>query len=450
MHARTVLILILFGTFLVSVLFSFHYQISPTVDAKAYTRIARNMVAGHGYIENIENAGSPASDDAIVRVGPGYEFFLAGLYWFTDGQNLTIVWIAQALLRVLTAFFLYRLALLLFGSDGYGITIGLVAAFFIGFMPDLVVVGGMLLAETLFLTLSVVAIYYSILLLREEGNKYINLYAAGCLWGFAALVRPTAAPMVFLLAVILAYRKRWAHAGIVISITLLLLASWSVRNSLVYDKPLFTTTAGSYALWVGNNAGATGGYDKTPQIQRLIATHHSVELSKKAFGDYFAFIVHRPFKFIELQFRKTVLYFSLIRPMGLWIYLSNLPVDRIITLGLSAIATAFLFIFGAGGIYFYFRDTIRKNVYLLGVMALQPLVVIPTYVETRYRYPLYLFLALFAAYSIVSLYRRRDKIASFAKPIFLSLIVFIVITGIDILYSFNSIVEKIRFVINAI
>src|SRR3989338_518375 len=128
MRARTILTYILLGTFLISVIFSFYYKISPTVDAKAYTRIARNMVAGLGYIEHIENAGHIADDDAIVRVGPGYEFFLAGLYLITGGQNLPIVWIAQALLHVLTAFFLYKIALLLFSEHENRTRIALLAA----------------------------------------------------------------------------------------------------------------------------------------------------------------------------------------------------------------------------------------------------------------------------------------------------------------------------------
>ncbi|MBI4121336.1 MAG: hypothetical protein HY470_00025, partial [Candidatus Ryanbacteria bacterium] len=70
MQSRNILALMLLAIFLVSLAFSFHYRISPTSDAKAYTRIARNLAAGKGYIANLENAGDIARDDAIVRVGP--------------------------------------------------------------------------------------------------------------------------------------------------------------------------------------------------------------------------------------------------------------------------------------------------------------------------------------------------------------------------------------------
>src|SRR3989344_2102154 len=438
MHARKILIYILFGAFLVSIIFSFYYRISPTVDAKAYTRIARNMVAGLGYIEHIENTGRITNDDAIVRVGPGYEFFLAGLYLVTGGQNLPIVWVAQALLRVLTAFFIYKIALLLFSEHENRTRIALLAAGIIGFFPDLVVIGGMLLAETLFLTLLAAALYFSLLLLKD--GRRSHLYFASILWGLAALVRPTAIPMVFLLAVVLIYRKNWASAAIVLIATILFIGGWSVRNSLVYGRPLFTTTAGSYALWVGNNAGATGGYDKTPQIHELIDKYHSIELSKKAFGDYFAFLIHRPFKFIELQFRKTILYFSLLRPMGLWIYLADKPIDRAITLFASAIATVFLFIAGAAGAYFYFKEKVCTNLFLFGMIMIQPFVVIPTYVETRYRYPLYIFLALFAALAVMATLQKTIS----RKIILWVCLLFFLISVIDIAYSAQIFRERIK------
>lgn len=444
MQARNILILILLGTFFVSLIFSFHYRISPTVDAKAYTRIARNMAAGLGYIEHIENAGRPAADDAIVRVGPGYEFFLAGLYVLAGGQNLPLVWVAQALLRALTVFLVYKIARILFLNYENHTLTALLAAGIVGFFPDLIMIGGMLLAETLFLVLLAAAFYYSLLLLEERQNLY--LWASAILWGLASFIRPTAIPMILFLVAILAYQKNWTRVALLLLPTVVLLGGWSVRNSIVYGRPLFTTTAGSYALWVGNNSGATGGYDKTPQIQEFIEKYHSVELSKKAFGDYVAFLFHRPFKFAELQFRKTILYFSLLRPAGTWIYLADKPIDRIITLGLSAAATGFLFVFGSAGAYLYFRKKIQANLFFFGMFILQPLVVIPMYVETRYRHPLYLFLALFAAYALVVFFKRFSSL----RPFLWSLLVFIMISGIDVFYSFTTIVEKLRLVFSTI
>ena len=429
MRSRTILVLILAGIFFTSLTFSFYYRISPTTDAKAYTRIARNLAAGLGYIEHYENAGDPLRDDAIVRVGPGYEFFLAGIYWFLGGENWSVIWAVQAILRVLTAFFIFKLSLLLLGDEREGRSVGILAALIFAVFPDFIVVGGMLLAETFLMFFLIIATYYSIKLLNTGKTSYAIF--ASFFWGVASLTRPTAIPAVLLLAVLLAHRKRWKLAFVSLVFTILFIGGWSLRNSFLYGRPLFTTTAGSYALWIGNNADATGGYDKTPQIQELVSKEHSVELSQKAFRDYFAFIIHRPFKFIELQFRKTALYFSLLRPMGFWLYLNGKPIDRLITIGLSGAFTVLLFVFGVAGVWRYFRENIREKYFLLGAVLLQPVVVIPTYVETRYRYPFYLFLVFFAAYAVWLLWNKKIT----PKIILWVFILFLVVSAIDFLYS---------------
>src|SRR3989344_4465081 len=159
MQARNIIALVLLGIFIVSIAFSFYYRISPTSDAKAYTRIARNLAAGQGYIANLENADDIARDDAIVRVGPGYEFFLAGIYWFMGGENWSVIWAVQAILRVLTAFFIFKLSLLLLGDEREGRSVGILAALIFAVFPDFIVVGGMLLAETFLMFFLIIATY---------------------------------------------------------------------------------------------------------------------------------------------------------------------------------------------------------------------------------------------------------------------------------------------------
>ena len=442
LNFRTILIFICVFTFVFSAFFSFYYRISPTTDAKAYNKIATNLALGRGYIERKENMDNPKLDDAIVRVGPGYEFFLAMIYKFLDIQ-IELVWLFHAALRALTAYFLYKLSLQIFFDSSSKKIISLMGAALFGLTPDLIVIGGMLLAETLFLFLLVISVYYSILLLRHGKMSYVWL--ASVFWGSAALVRPTALPMMFLLVLFLAYKQKWMYVVVVPVFSIVFLGGWSVRNSLMYERPLFTTTAGYHALLVGNNAGATGGYDKTPQIQVYIDNTHSVELSQEAFKYYLAFIIHRPFKYIEVQFRKTVTYFSLIRPTGFWFYLQNRPLHRVFTFILSAVYTAFLFIVGIAGIYKYFSTKLSEKLFLLGLIVLQPLAVIPLYVETRYRYPLFLFLVVFSAYGLFLFAKEFSKWEN--KKIILSVaIILILISAVDLIFSYDTVSQRLDFI----
>src|SRR3989338_7804568 len=133
-HQRNVLLVFLCAFFLISILYSFYFRIEPAVDARAYDNIARNIVQGNGYRESLDVPIS--NDNSIIRVGPGYEFFLAIIY-FIFGHYYEVVWIMQALLLTLTAFLVFLLGKEIF-RDQWTFGVGLVSAGLIGFSPDLI------------------------------------------------------------------------------------------------------------------------------------------------------------------------------------------------------------------------------------------------------------------------------------------------------------------------
>lgn len=437
MYSRRYALGVVLIAFALSFGFSVYYKIQPAADAQGYENIGINLARGLGYIEKAENANDIAKDDAIVRVGPGYEFFLASIF-SVFGHSLFAVWMIQALLRAATAWLLYRFSLFLFSDE----TMALVAALVFACMPDLIVVGGMLLMETVLLFLLVAAAYVSSMSFTDTRLRYVA--GAGFLWSLAALVRPTALVPLAFYVLFLAYQKRRAHAVVAIIFSIVFLGAWSLRNSLLYHEPLFTTTAGSYGLWVGNYMEATGGWYKTPEIQEIRNTYHSVPLQKIANERYKTFIVEHPFRFIELQFRKTIKYFTLLRPTGFWFYLNDKPLQRLVTLGASWFFTALFFVAGSVG---FWKIAQRKKIaewFLCAVMLAQPLTVIPTYVETRYRYPLYPFLALCVGYIIVAFVRSRgEERIQLARSFAVSGMLFVGITVIDAFYAFATLKSRL-------
>lgn len=436
-------VLLLAAIFVVSFGFSLYYRIRPTVDAKAYDYIAWNLARGYGYVEDAHNSAMPAADDAIVRVGPGYEFFLAGIYSLF-GHHVWMVWFLQALLRVGGAYVLFRIVLLLFNDQEEREAIALLAMALFGFTPDLIILNGMLLAETFFVTSLLCALYVSF---RTLETKRIS-FMASVWWGIASLVRPTALALTVLYAAY-AYitEKSVARAAAVFVVPIVLLGAWSLRNSLLYHTPLFTTTAGAYALWVGNNADATGGFDKTPEIQAVRDRYHSVELSKIAIRKYTEFIKKEPLQFVALQARKTSMYFSILRPSGFWFYLYEWPIDRLFTLLASSMMTGFLFVTGGAGMYMYASRREKHRWFLISAALLQPLTVIPLYIETRYRAPFFPFLAFFAAYALhIFLRSRKEKEHAplLIRAFFFSGILIAIFTLGDGLYSYAIITERVR------
>ena len=176
------LIGILFICFVLSIGYSFYYQIKPQVDARAYDAIAQNIASGNGYRE------APMGNDAsVIRVGPIYEYFLAGIYK-TFGHSYPAVWIIQAMLRVFSALFLYFTVLLIFKEDEHKKQIALWASAFFAFYPDLIEISAMLMTETLYLFFVCLLIYLFFKYI-DSPNKSL-LVGLGIVSGLAVLARP--------------------------------------------------------------------------------------------------------------------------------------------------------------------------------------------------------------------------------------------------------------------
>ena len=98
---------VVIASFILSLAYSFYFKIKPSVDARAYDTIAQNISAGYGFRENTDR--DILYDYSIVRAGPGYEYFLAGLYTMFK-HNYEPVWIAQAFLHALSVYLIYLIA----------------------------------------------------------------------------------------------------------------------------------------------------------------------------------------------------------------------------------------------------------------------------------------------------------------------------------------------------
>ncbi len=141
---------------LLSLSYSFYFRVKPGVDARTYDDIAWNLAQGFGYRAALD--GSAALDQSIIYSGPGYELFLASIYR-VFGHRYEPVWILQALFHALSAllvFLISRRVVRHQWSDG----LGLIAAAFVGFSPDLITNASMLLTENLAIFLMLAAVYY--------------------------------------------------------------------------------------------------------------------------------------------------------------------------------------------------------------------------------------------------------------------------------------------------
>jgi len=429
-----VLILILAGSFLASVVYSFHFRINPAVDARAYDNIAQNIVSGNGYREHL--TGELANDFAIARVGPLYEYFLAGIYKIF-GHSHGVVWFWQALLHSLSAWFVYLTALLVFVDNDKRKKIGLIAAVIFGFYPDLIEISAMLMTETLYLFLVCLMIYLFFLYLSKGGNWRPALL--GLSSGLATLARP---PVLFLIPVILFYfwrQKLWRPALLFLVVLILVFMPWTVRNYQVYGQFMPFGAAGQFNFWIGNYHGGSGEQEPTVQHQQFLETHKAVDINSESMEQFKGFVFNYPAEFLKLTLLRMNKYISVIRPMGFWFYQKGL--GQFLFIFSSAAASIILFVSGLGGAIKSFMEHKERFYYLLALTIATPLIIFITVVETRYRFQVYPLLSIFAGYFFTYLFSGRKWLLD--KVLLLSIALIFTNGLIDLLLSFAKLKERL-------
>ena len=433
-RGHRLLLWIVFGSFLASLAYSFYFRIAPAVDARAYDTIAMNIIQGHGYRENL--SANIVNDYAIARVGPVYEYFLAGLYKIF-GHHYESVWVAQAWLRGLTVWLIYLIVLLIFYNDDKKERIGLWAAAIIGFYPDLIEISAMLMIETLYLFLLCLMIYLFFLYIRRPGNWLSTALSA--LAGLAVLTRP---PALFLVPVLWFHfwrQKKWLSILISLLMLLAVFTPWTLRNYIVYNQLMPFGAAGNFNFWIGNYHGGNG--EQVPTIEHIeFAAKHGVrEINGESIRQFKLFLTQHPGEFIKLTCQRFNKYFSVVRPMGFWFYQTGL--GQFLFIFSSAAASVFLFILALGGILKTIMNRDKRLYYLLALMVMTPLIVFITVVETRYRFPIYPMMAIFAGYYLVFLLEKPKPWLE--KTLWASTALILLNGLIDLLLSADLIKERL-------
>lgn len=419
------LLLILFLSFILPLGYSFWYRILPVVDAQAYDRIAVNMVEGFGFRE--DRTQSYQFDTSIIRAGPGYEFFLAGLYAIF-GHHYEPVWVVQALLHALSALILFFICRKIFSEQGA--KIGLLAAAIFGLHPDLMEISAMLMTETLYLFLIILALWFFTETFYSNKRSWWQGIVFGLVTNLAILTRPPVILFVPLIVLIFLYQKKYRNLVFFSLGLVATLMPWVVRNYFIYHQFILTTLIGSYNLWVGNTLQSSGG-----QIAggfNPLTTYTTASgffgLKSRASQEFLAFIVTYPFVFLKLCALRFIRYFSLIRPMGFWFYQSGW--SQIIFAGCSAMFGLALFVGGWAGAIGALRSKKLILRTLVLFLLVSPLVLLPAVVESRYRFQAYPFLAIFFGYAISAWRLKQDSIRKIAAYVGAILIMISVVDGI--------------------
>lgn len=430
-HHRAITIVLTLG-FLASIAYSFYFQVNVTVDARAYDSIAISLVRGTGYTE-ITRPDLP--DAAIGRLGPGYEFFLAGIYW-VFGHQVWIVWIIQSLLHTFSALFVYFFVRRFLKEPEWPAVLG--AGVYIFFI-DLLEFPAMLLTETLYLFLVLSALYYALNYVSHSRAK--DVVGASILFTLAVLVRPpvTIAMVVFLGFVL--FRKHYRHALYFLLISAILLAPWTIRNYFKYHRLIVTSAIIGYDVWVGNSPTSKfiGELTATEEIDSFSEEQGLFAANERGTKEVLNLALRHPWDFTKLQLAKTSIYFSTARPAAFWFHLHG--VAQMITVLFSSSFAFLIFVFGLAGLWrFVRRPDYLSRMFVLFTLA-APAGIIWVVAETRYRYQIYPMLIVLGVLFFHELLANKKALW---KVSVLSLLLVTSNTALDLILNSSRVLERIQ------
>lgn len=166
-------------------------------------------------------------------------------------SSILLAKLAQTALGALLIYLLYRVALAAWGQQNIALLCAGIAAVYL----PLIAYSSYLMADTLLL---VVLCGFLLALIRLAQRPTLRAAAlAGLLLGVAALTKPIAlacAPAL-LLAIWWGdrtWRRALAHTALALGCGALLIAPWSIRNTLVHHRFVLLDTTGGYNAWLGN------------------------------------------------------------------------------------------------------------------------------------------------------------------------------------------------------
>jgi len=377
-----------------------------------YDVIAANIAARQGHEFNrlgfVYLAYSP----------PVWSYVLAALLW-VFGDDRLVIQILQSLLCFGAAWLFSKLAREVTGDEGVSVLTGLLVAL----QPSLAyysVVKSDPLPWNMFL-LGLICLSAIAMVREPEGVRCV---AFGLLVGLGVLSRGT--PIVALPLVSIALIWRWKRAaarpiGIATIALAVCIGPWLVRNLILVDAFLLTSTTGEN-FWRGNHEGASGGVldldggritsmsaenEALPEaVRAALAEGSEADRNRVFMSEAWRFIATRPGDALTLLARKLRTF---------WWRIDSDPRDYPATASIAyeiiyrlELALAFLggFAFFASGRGSSRGPEAAAAAFILSLMIAISLLQSAFYVQGRHRFMIEPLLLLFTAMGAVWMWRR--------------------------------------------
>ncbi len=208
----------------------------PIADAIRYDRLAYNLIEHNTFSRDL---GPPYRPESFVP--PGYPTFLAIFYTLFSRNPIPVI-----IIQIILSCFIGILVFIFLNQFTKNQKIALFSGILFGLSPNIAFHSNKLISETLFTFLLLLS-FYLIYLTIKNTNK-TTFYLAGFLLGLCTYVRTISIYFPILIIIIFLIWQKKIKVSLIstigfIIIYLLTLTPWIIRNSIIFKKPVFATTA---------------------------------------------------------------------------------------------------------------------------------------------------------------------------------------------------------------
>ncbi|MDX1952941.1 MAG: glycosyltransferase family 39 protein [Verrucomicrobiota bacterium] len=276
-----------------------------TVDEHCYDEMARNLLAGRGFVLDsvwiINTPGEPA-----MYAGCSYPLFIAALYGICGSASQWPVYLSQITLQVLALWFVYRAA----ENWGGPFAANFASAFFT-FHPVLIWLSLSMMSEALLVP---GAAFLCWIFSRTQISRSLA-FVTGVSLGVMALARSTATVFLVVALCFMFFRsspsfsQRLQQTFMLLLAFILICAPWTYRNYVHWNRFIPFSTKSGVNAWFFNHPGLEPEFNRKavegpqpidifdPRIQGLPDEAARNDQLMKMFQD---FVFREPVKFLGL------------------------------------------------------------------------------------------------------------------------------------------------------
>ncbi|GGN92877.1 glycosyltransferase family 39 protein [Saccharibacillus kuerlensis] len=346
------------------------------------------------------NTGSEPS----TFIMPLFPIVLAGVRWIAGEDGTMLLRILQGAFQALGVYLMFVLARRVFDSS----RIAMVAAFLLAiYLPDYFI-SGSILTESMFRICLMLTVCLLLKGLDRPGWFNWALFAAA--WTALCYFKPHAAPLplvpgLFWLARRYSFKRMLGYTTVILSVFVLLMSPWWVRNYEVFGRFIpFTQAAGSPMILGSTAFGQVpdGFYDKYPEYGGDVMQGSDADLAQAAGRMVTYGFTHEPLKYLAFY---TFGKFGGLYGIAYW----ERPILGMTWAHYFPVHAAYVLL-GLYGILLALKRKLSAAYIPIAVLAYFTLIYVPFIAIPRYGYPNMFLFVLFAAPVLLELYKRwREK-----------------------------------------